>query len=262
MLPLNSVFAIFISVAIALILGFSAAALSSPAEDACEQGDKLMAEIKYQEAIPFFDRAIELNGKYPQAFAHLARAYAKIQKNDKALDNCNMALKLDPHLVEAYNTRASAYVSLAYRAMREGKSKEAEFNFHQAIDDFSRVISFQPQNYSVYISRSDAYAPLKEFTKAIADCTSAINVAPKESFEYAWAYQQRAFHYADSGNYKEAMSDCAFLVQLNRKGNSAFTNRAKIELDFQKYAEAVADYSRAIEIEPNDGAAYGWNSRA
>lgn len=134
--------------------------------------------------------------------------------------------------------------------------------YQDAIIEINKVIEKDPRNPNLYVNRSDLYSSLRQFPNAIADCTKAIEIDPK----FWWAYQKRAFAYSETPQqYEAAMRDCAKCVEQtpkNPKNPGSYMNRALVELKFQKYSDAVADYTHAIDISPDNGAAYGWRAKA
>ncbi|MEO5924054.1 MAG: tetratricopeptide repeat protein [Bryobacteraceae bacterium] len=139
-------------------------------------------------AIPDFTKVIELRPRDPQAFLDRGTAYVTLQEWPEALADFSRAIELDPKLAVAYNLRGSAV-----RAMGDPAKAMPDFikavellpnmdNIYQrgatyqllgqhepAIDDFSRVISFEPSSAQAYFARSQSFRAIGDIAAATRD---------------------------------------------------------------------------------------------
>ena len=88
---------------------------------------------KYDRAVEDFNRALELDPNYPDAFNGRALAYAGEQQYDHALQDFNQAIKLDPNYAIAINNRGLAAQNL-------GRTDEATKYFEKARQVGPRLI--------------------------------------------------------------------------------------------------------------------------
>ncbi len=72
-----------------------------------------------------------------------------------------------------------------------------------------------------------------------------------------------AEEYVDSGNaksdlkdYRGAIADYTKAIEINPNFADAYYNRGLAKADLKDYRGAIADYTKAIEIDPNDAKAY------
>ena len=56
--------------------------------------------------------------------------------------------------------------------------------------------------------------------------------------------------------YKEAIADYDKAIELNPKDAKAYYNRGNAKHQLKQYKEAIADYDKAIELNPKDANAY------
>jgi tetratricopeptide (TPR) repeat protein len=103
------------------------------------------------------------------------RILNELKQFDKAINELNQAIKLDPQYAAAYANRGYAY----------GEKGE----FDRAIADYTKVIELNPQDARAYANRGYAYREKGEFDRAIADFDKTIALLPKEV--YGW--RNRAF---------------------------------------------------------------------
>ena len=143
------------------------------AKTVLDQGMLQMGPGKYQDAIPFFDRAISISAGYPEAYLYRGIAEHNLGQNDSALIDLDKAADLNPNLVRAYDERGRIY---------EEKGDTAK-----AIDEFSKSIKIQPST-DAYYARALAYEKLGDHQKALPDFDNAI----LEMREAPYAYRARA----------------------------------------------------------------------
>lgn len=119
-------------------------------------------------AIKRYSHAIESGGldKQNLAIAHNNRANAYDDKGDsqRALEDYDQAIHLDPRLAEAYYNRGRAL----YRLGR----------IQDALRDYDKVVSLLPDLPSAYFNRSIILLALKERGRAIEDLRKALQLDP------------------------------------------------------------------------------------
>jgi tetratricopeptide (TPR) repeat protein len=99
---------------------------------------------RYDRAIEDFDQAIKLNPNYAEAFNNRGDAFADKGQSDHAIQDYDQAIKLNPNDAEAFNRRGVSYSD-------KGQPD-------RAIQDYDQAIKLKP-NYSVAIkNRANAIA--------------------------------------------------------------------------------------------------------
>ena len=90
--------------------------VSSEALKAFKRGLELHRQQKWAAAIPEYERAIALGGRFPEAFNNLAYCYRKIGQVDKAIELYKTAIALRPPFAQAHDYLARAYLAKGDRA--------------------------------------------------------------------------------------------------------------------------------------------------
>ncbi len=136
--------------------------------------------------------------------------------------------------------------------------------YAEAIRELDQVVTHR-RDGEFYYCRAAAYNKLGNFKLALADCSSAIELDPKDPN----AFINRCSAYADLGDGAAALRDADQAVLLNseaaddRKVHSSqglYLNRGRAHLLLRDFANAVVDFNKAIEIDPKNAMAF--HSRA
>lgn len=102
------------------------------AENLKNEGNRLMKEEKYNEALVSYGRAIALDASNPIYYCNRAAAFSRLGDYQKAVDDCNQALRYDPNYGKAYGRLGLAY---------------SKMNRHQeAIDAYKNALRVEPDN--------------------------------------------------------------------------------------------------------------------
>jgi len=94
-------------------------------------GTLYIALGKYEDALVYLLKLIEINPDIPQAYNNIGTAYSSLGKYQEATDYYIKAIKINPELVEAHISLAAVYNSL-------GKTKEARRGFAIAREIFQK----------------------------------------------------------------------------------------------------------------------------
>ena len=149
----------------------------------------------------------------------------------------------------------------AKKAYESGVSALLKGEDDKAIADCTEAIRLDPKDSRVYYCRALAYDEKGDLDNAIADLTEAIKLDPK----YSDAYRNRGVAYGEKGDHDKMLADCTEAIRLNPEFVAAYRSRGIAYLWKGDYDQAVANFTEAIRLNPNNadvysnrGAAY-WN---
>ncbi len=204
------------------------------------------SEREFKEEVKEFDKQVEdtENSKPTDEltawdyFRKGNRAALDEKDYNKAIDNYNMALKLNSEYAEAYYFRGYAYYNLK--------------DYGKAIEDYSKAIKLNPEYEVVYDFRGNVYADLKEYDKAIEDYSKAIELNPED----AYAYYFRGITYKHLKEYDKAIEDYYKAIELNPEDADLYYFRGNVYAELKEYDKAIEDYNKAIELNPEDEGTY------
>ena len=123
-----------------------------------------------EEAIPYFDAALDLlatmepdQRQVAATYFYRGNAYADKGEYDKAIEDFDQAIALQPDLAEACYNRGIAYY---YKG-----------EYDRAIEDYDQAIELQPDLAEAYSNRGNAYADKGEYDRAIEDFRKVVEVS-------------------------------------------------------------------------------------
>jgi tetratricopeptide (TPR) repeat protein len=173
------------------------------AREAFDAGMRLMKATRYDQAILNFNRAVELEPGFAEAFRMRARAYIAQSNPDEAIRDFTRLAVLQPRDAQALAERGFAYIDKkdyanaiadADRALALDPKLAKAFNLRgiahrsagdprKAVDDFTKALEYEP-NLDNYFQRATSYQDLGEHRLAIADFTKAVAEDPQEPHIY------------------------------------------------------------------------------
>jgi tetratricopeptide (TPR) repeat protein len=184
---------------------------------AYEEGLALFNQGKYTEAIPHFQRAIELDPEYSSPYLYLGRSYLILSRWTDAIQPLRTAFRLSPTEFkgEAVSLLLDALIGGALAEFKAGnfegsigylrealslnpESQKAqdelsasliafggqlfsEGRFSDAIPAFSEAIELSPDNLDAYIGLAKAFLKNGNYMKALETVKGAANINPESS---------------------------------------------------------------------------------
>jgi tetratricopeptide (TPR) repeat protein len=172
------------------------------------KGEAYVMKRQNDEAIAEYNKAIEINPRFVEAYNSRGAVYLKKFQFDLAISDFSKAIEINPKDAEAYHNRGTTY--------------HVKFQHDQAISDYSKVIEINPRSANAYDNRGAAYLFSGQLDKAISDYNKAIEINPKDDH----AYVMRGGVWRFKGDYNRACSDFQKACEL---GDCEKLNEAKKE---------------------------------
>jgi len=130
---------------------------------------------------------------------------------------------------------------------------EKEARFRQALEDCNVAIKANPNHGPAYENREFIYFNQARYKDAISDAGMLIKLDPGNHLGYA----TRGASYIHLNEPEKALADLNKSISIKADNEFALDNRASLFYNsFQKYAEAIADFTKAININPQQGSYY------
>jgi lipoprotein NlpI len=158
--------------------------------------------------------------------------------SDRALSDCNEAIRANRSYAPAYLNRGNVYLSKS--------------DFEHALADFNEALRLDPKNAWAYAERGNLYKNRKDFEHALADLNEAIRLDPG----YALAYFSRGDLYKSKGDIAEAMTDMNQTIRLDPNYALAYFTRGRLSYMLGNGPAAIEDFSKAIKLNANEATSY------
>ena len=95
--------------------------------------------------------------------------------------------------------------------------------------------------------------PDNVYDQMIEDYTQKINSDPENAAAY---YNKRGVCYYNKGDYDQAIADCTKAIEVDPNYHNAYDNRGVSYHKKEMYGKAIEDYSKAIELNPSYANSY------
>jgi tetratricopeptide (TPR) repeat protein len=181
------------------------------ARQAYTDGVRLVRDTRYEQAILNFDRAIDLQSNFADAYRMRGRAFVSIGQPDNGIPDFKKVMTIDPVDATVFVQRGFAYLDkkewdramadASYALALDGNLARA-YNLRasavrsagdpvKALGDFSRAVKLEP-NLDNYFQRAATYQLLNDHRHAVEDLNQALAAWPREPHLYFARAQSRA----------------------------------------------------------------------
>ena len=188
---------------------------------------------QYEEAVKFFNRAIELKADYAEAFLSRGNAFFKMGNHKRAIWDYDKAIELSPDLIKAFNHRGYCYYETK--------------DYRRAIEDFTHVINKMPDYPDVYLSRGKIHLEKGRFDVAFTDFEKAVQLDPK-SHEGMYL---KSLTFLGKKDTAQALSEVNNALALAESQPDYLVLRASINYANKLEKEAGKDNSSALKSDPH-----------
>ena len=213
----------------------------------------------YDKAIADYTKAIEFNPMNDAYYSNRGYAWFEKEDYDRAITDYKKAIELNPKNAE-YNDTLKRAMSKKAEQVAAKKEKDATVynkrgiawyekkNYDKAIADFTKAIELNPRDDVLYHNRGNAWYRKGNYDKAIANYTKAIELNPKDD-DY---YNMRGIAWYEKKNYDKAIADFTKAIDLNPKEGAYYHNRGDAWFNKEDYDRAIANFTKAVELDPKN----------
>jgi len=197
-------------------------------------GEAARVEGRTEEALAYFQRALALSPDIAWVYASRGALYVGQKRYEEALAETTRAIELDPKYAWALGNRGRIY-----RLM--GRNEEA-------LADINRSIEIQPTSGALG-ERGEIYRQQGRLDEAMEDLEHALRLNGRN----AVAAAGRARVLKARGQYFDALAEMHRSIAVAAADDPAdLTTRGELHVYFQNWDDALSDFSRAIELQPDN----------
>jgi tetratricopeptide (TPR) repeat protein len=221
---------------------------------------------RFEEAIPYFRKALEILPNYAEAHNNLGNALARTKKYEEALPHYRRAVALKPEFGEAWNNLGNALSQLGRQEESLGIYRHAldispnRPDIHQglgavllgmgriedAIAEFDKALALNPDHAKALSNLGAALVLQNKPAEAIARCRQALELDPGQTealFNLAKAYAQ-------SGQPARAVEYYRKFVQIQGEDAEARFNLGQALMQTGSITEAIHEWEEALNQDP------------
>ena len=228
-------------------------------------------------AVEWSKKALALAPNNAGIYQGLGELYVRLEEYENAIVATTKAIDLIRNNTDE-STESSAFINYKFRAHAYRGLKMYE----QALADYDRSLELAPAYYFTYKRRALVHFYLKNYDKALADIGKAIELAPTDYSTLTWISLEEVAKCPDEGFRKGILQAADKAAGLTKGAVDAEAIRLAIyralasEDDFERalqqapgsaalwlergsyygrqarWAEAIADYDKALALRPDD----------
>ena len=225
----------------------------------------------HQKAARDFDRAIVLNGRDPELFYFSGNEWHIEGKNDLALARLNMAISLKGNFLEAYQVRFAVNMELGnydealYDTKRSLKLNEDERGYYNQAQVYEKLELYNEaeQAYIHAIDKNGRIAATyyslallqlnrMKISEAITSINNFLELEPKNLDGLLLLSQIMAAQ----GNYPKSIEILSMASVDYPDEARIFIDRGDINALMNQASYSIIDYSKALEIDPENREVY------
>ena len=233
--------------------------------------EKLYYAGRYEEAIPYAKRALEIREKVlgehsdtTESLNNLAELYRVTGRYSEAERLFKRALEMRKKVLgEEHHQTAESFNNLATLYMQTGRYSEAEFNLKTALEIYKKTLGDHPDTAANYNNLAEFYRKIGRYNEAEPLYKTALRIlethgteSDKNHFFIVTFSNNLGTLYSDTGRYKEAELNFSKALEKSKKAlgeehPATATCFANLGVTYGKagnYNQAEPLLKRALEI--------------
>ena len=201
-------------------------------------GLSFLSKDDCEKALPYFEKAVESDNNYAEAWAQSGFCNEKIGRHAEALEASKKAVNLRPSAESYFNIGLASFYLKQYK---------------EAAEAYRQSIRIDPYN------AADAYYALglvyRDWGKADEEI-QAYKQAIRLRSDYTDAYERLGSRYMKSKKFNEAIDVFRQISSLKPGDAVAPNNLGEAYAELNRYNDAVESFRHSIRLKPDFGKAY------
>jgi len=199
---------------------------------------------RYEEAIDCYNKALEINPEYKEAWVNKGKVLAidtyfeltsgNLEKYEEVIDCYDKAIEIDPGYIEAYENKGNALDIL-------GK-------YEEAIESYNKILEINSRYKKVWLNKGIIFSKLEKFQEAVECYNKALEMDPE--YKEAWVYKGSAM--GSLRKFKEALQCFDNALEIDNKYIDAWLEKGMALYMLEKSEEAIACFNTVLKMNPRD----------
>ncbi|HLM24089.1 MAG TPA: trypsin-like peptidase domain-containing protein [Pyrinomonadaceae bacterium] len=201
-------------------------------------GLSFLSKDDCEKALPYFEKAVESDSNYAEAWAQSGFCNEKLGRHAEALEASKKAVSVRPSAESYFNIGLANYYLKQYRDSAEG---------------YRQSIKLDPYNSAdAYYALGLVYRDWGKADEEIQAYKQAIRLRP----DYTVAYERLGLRYLRSKKFNEAVEIFRQLSTLKPGDAIAPNNMGEAFFEMNRFNDAVEAFRQSIRLKPDYGKAY------
>src|SRR5829696_2974367 len=201
-------------------------------------GLSFLSKDDCEKALPYFDKAVESDSNYAEAWAQSGFSNEKLGKHAEALEASKKAVSLRPSAESYFNIGLASFYLKQYRDAAEAYRQSIKLDPYNAAD--------------AYYALGLVYRDWGKADEEIHAYKQAIKLRP----DYTVAYERLGSRYLRSKKFNEAVEIFRQLSTLKPGDAIAPNNMGEAFFEMNRFNDAVEAFRQSIRLKPDYGKAY------
>jgi tetratricopeptide (TPR) repeat protein len=189
---------------------------------------------RYEEAIARYDKALEIDPHYLNAWNNKGVSLDELGRREEAIACYDKALEIDPRYVKVWYNR--------------GLSLDILSRFEEAIACYDKALEIDPQDAASWYNKGVSFQNSDRDEEAIACYDKALEIDPHKTN----AWNNKGSSLATLSRDEEAIACYDKALEIDPSYANAWYNKGLSLYNLNRYQEAIACYDKALEIDPQN----------
>ena len=185
------------------------------------------------EAIAYYQKALQINPNYAEAYNNLGNALSQIGRTDEGITYLQKALEINPNYAEAHS-------NLGILLEKSGR-------IHEAIDHYRKALEIKPGIAEAYNNLGNSLSQIGQTDEAIIYYKKALAINP----DYIETHNNLGALLEKTGQIEEAISHYEKVLNINPNYWQSNYNLGKLLMKTGRSNEAIIHYQKALQTNPN-----------
>jgi Tfp pilus assembly protein PilF len=201
-------------------------------------GLSFLSKDDCEKALPYFEKAVESDSNYAEAWAQSGFCNEKLGRHNEALEASKKAVSLRPSAESYFNIGLASFYLKQYKDAAEAYRQSIKLDPYNAAD----------AHFALGLVYRDWGKPDDEI--------QAYKQAIRLRHVYTVAYERLGSRYLKSKKYNEAVEIFRQLAALKPGDANASNNMGEAYFELNKLPEAMESFRQSIRLKPDFGKAY------